>query len=94
MFADVLLAIVQSPFHYLGPKFPPPLLLLATPPLVGMTEMLLPVSATEDVVEVAGAEVALVPPLPRPNGANTFTIWMKNSIAIMMTMMIVLLFLN
>ena len=33
-----------------------------------MTEILLPVSATDDVVEVAGAEVALAPPLPHTIG--------------------------
>ena len=34
-----------------------------------MTEMLLPVSATEEVVDVAGAEVAaLAPPLPQTTG--------------------------
>lgn len=33
-----------------------------------MTEMVLPVSATDEVVEVAGAEVALAPPLPQTIG--------------------------
>ena len=46
----------------------PPLPLRVTPPRVGMTEMVLPVSATDEVVEVAGAEVALAPPLPQTIG--------------------------
>ena len=57
----------SSAFPYrLPPKLPPLLLLATPPPLEGITEMLLPpVSATEEVVEVAGAEVAL-PPFPLP----------------------------